>query len=163
EYQVHDRLLALVERLCSTRPLAMAIENLQWADPSTLLFLHRLARHADQLPLLLLLTSRPLPRHRDLAQLVPSLWQRGGPQPLARGPLGSDELTALVRTLAGGEPGPNLVRQVRATGGNPLFVGELLAALGQADSIRATDGGTVEIDGVALPSSLALTILHRLS
>src|SRR5262249_54753615 len=83
EYQVHDRLLALVERRCSPRPLAMAIENLQWADPSTLLFLHRLARHADQLPLLLLLTSRPLPRHRDLAQLVHSLEQRGGAERLA--------------------------------------------------------------------------------
>ena len=163
EFQILDRLLSLVERLCATRPVAIAIENLQWADPATLLFLRRLARHAHQMPLLLLWTSRRLPQSRGLEELVRSLESRGEVVRLTLEPLDPDELTALVRVLAGAVPGPNLVRQARAAGGNPLFVAELLAALAQAGAIRTTGDGTVEIGSVALPSSLTLTILHRLS
>jgi DNA-binding CsgD family transcriptional regulator/tetratricopeptide (TPR) repeat protein len=162
EFQITDRLLSLVERLCARRPTAMVIENLQWADPSTLLFLHRLARQVEQSPLLLVLTSRPVPWYRAQEQLMRSLEAKGNVTRLALSALAPGELTALVQALAGGEPGPNLVRQAQAAGGNPLFVHELIAALKQARAIHLREQ-TAEIGNVELPRSLALTILHRLS
>jgi predicted ATPase len=44
----------------------LAVEDLQWADPSTLLVLQRLGRRVGQLPVLLVCTTRPVPRSQEL-------------------------------------------------------------------------------------------------
>jgi predicted ATPase len=62
EFRVVEAILALVEELCAKGPVAMGVDDLQWADPSSLLVLSRLARHLDQLPLLLICSWRALPR-----------------------------------------------------------------------------------------------------
>src|SRR6516165_1505968 len=53
ENPVIDAALTLVEERCVASPLAVAVEDLQWADPASLLLLHRLGKVAAQLPLLL--------------------------------------------------------------------------------------------------------------
>jgi predicted ATPase len=61
---VVEVVLALVEELSAKGPL-VAIDDLQWADPSTILVLHRLGRAVHRLPVLLVCACRPLPRHRS--------------------------------------------------------------------------------------------------
>ncbi|MGH2658808.1 MAG: ATP-binding protein [Actinomycetota bacterium] len=64
EFRLMEAVLSLVEDLCARAPTAMAIEDLQWADPATLLVLHRLARLVPHLPLALLWTCRRFPDPR---------------------------------------------------------------------------------------------------
>ena len=165
EFRLVEALVALVEDHCARGPVALAIDNLQWADTETLLVLHRLSRIVGDLPLLLLGTCLPSPRRATLARLRQSLMERGSPL-IALGPLDSQAVAALVADVVGARPGPRLVRQAAAAAGNPFFVIELVAALSASDSIatESLTGGAsqAEIGSVALPPALKLTILHRL-
>ncbi|MEC3980617.1 BTAD domain-containing putative transcriptional regulator, partial [Amycolatopsis sp. H20-H5] len=62
-----DRLLSLVDELCTEAPLVLVVDDLQWADESSLLVWHRLCAATRQLPLLLVAASRPAPARGPLA------------------------------------------------------------------------------------------------
>jgi predicted ATPase len=66
EFRVVEAVVALVEELSARSPVMLAVEDLQWADPSTLLVLQRLGRRVAQLPVLLAGTARPVPRSQEL-------------------------------------------------------------------------------------------------
>src|SRR4029453_13341452 len=53
EFTVAEAIIDLVEQWCATGPVALLLDDLQWADPASLLVLHRLGRAIGQLPLLL--------------------------------------------------------------------------------------------------------------
>ena len=162
EFRVVEAVLTLVEELSTQRPLVVVIDDLQWADPSTMLVLHRLGRSARRLPVMLLCACRPLPRPPDLERLVTSLTdQRAGR--IVLGPLDDQAVAALVETLVGAAPGPRLLRQVAGAGGNPLFVTELVGGLADGGSLQSAADGRVDVAGAGVPPSLTITILHRLS
>lgn len=69
-FQLIESMCDLVEREAEIRPVAVAVDDVQWADPSSLLALYRLSRRVAYLPFVLLLGCRPLPRSRELARLV---------------------------------------------------------------------------------------------
>src|SRR4030095_17076276 len=50
-FRVLEAVLTLVERLCLSAPMVLAVEDLHWADPSTLLCLRPLCRRLAHLPL----------------------------------------------------------------------------------------------------------------
>jgi DNA-binding CsgD family transcriptional regulator len=162
EFRVVEAVLTLVEELSVETPLVVAIDDLQWADPSTILVLHRLGRAVHRLPIMLVCTCRPLPRPPELERLVTSLAGHGARR-LVLEPLDDPAVVTLVGTLVGAAPGPGLLRQVAGAGGNPLFVTELVGALTAGGSIRPTSDGGVDVGAVGMPPSLSLTILHRLS
>jgi DNA-binding CsgD family transcriptional regulator len=161
ELRVVEAFLDLVEELSARGPVALTVEDLQWADPSTLLVLHRLGRRIDRLPVLLVGTARPVPRSVELEACLEGLRANGATE-LMLGPLDQAAVAQLVEELVGAAPGPGLLRQVAGAGGNPLWVTELVAALLRDGSITRTDG-TAELTAVGIPPSLPLTILHRLS
>ena len=61
ESQLVDALVTLVEDYCARGPVAIGLDDLQWADGETLLVLHRLNRVVPQLPLFLVGACRPVP------------------------------------------------------------------------------------------------------
>jgi DNA-binding CsgD family transcriptional regulator/tetratricopeptide (TPR) repeat protein len=161
EFRVVEAFVDLVEELSARGPVALAVEDLQWADPSTLLVLHRLGRRIGRLPVMLVATARPVPRSVELAACLEGLRGNGAAE-LVLGPLDQAAVAELVQELVGAPLGPNLLRQVAGAGGNPLWVTELVAALLHDGAITQTDG-TAELTAVGVPPSLPLTILHRLS
>src|SRR5262249_22182592 len=68
----------------------------------------------------------------------------------------------LVADAVGAEPGPALLAEAAGAGGNPLFVTELVGALMQEGTVRVA-GGRAEVAHAALPPTLRLTIMRRLS
>ena len=53
-----DAVAEWLEELAATRPLVLALDDLHWADRSTLLLLRRLATRPQRVPLLLLGSAR---------------------------------------------------------------------------------------------------------
>ena len=87
--------VALLERRCAQGQVALLIDDLQWADAGTLLVVHRLCQAIQQLPLLVVVTRRPVPcggirqladapwtapRHRCETGLTPATLNGGCPK-----------------------------------------------------------------------------------
>jgi DNA-binding CsgD family transcriptional regulator len=161
QYRVVDAFVDLVERLALAGPVVLALEDVHWADTSTLLTIRSLARRLKYVSVALLVTLRPLPRAPELERLVAVLAADGADQ-LLLAPLGEHAVVELVRELTGAEPAARLLEEVAGAAGNPLFVSELVQALADEGAIEVVDGWA-EVREVSLPPSLRLTILRRLS
>jgi class 3 adenylate cyclase/tetratricopeptide (TPR) repeat protein len=125
----------LVVALAADQPLVLVVEDLHWAEPTLLDLLATLS--GLDAPALLLLTARP-----ELLDVRPD-W----PGIVRIGPLEASETERLLHELLGHQPDAQLVAR---TGGNPLFVHELVAFLRQ-------DG-----DDALVPSSLSGLLAARL-
>ncbi len=162
EYGRSEQLLGLVEEACARSPVMLVLDDLQWADTSSLTFVDRLSREIVGLPLVVVGAARLLPRRTELERLVAGLVARGGMR-LELGPLDQATCEALAARLTGGKPGPSVSERVAACGGNPLFVSELVAALAKEGSLAIDSNGRAEVASGEVPSTLALTVLARLS
>jgi adenylate cyclase len=105
----------------------VAIEDLHWADASTLALTGVLARSGVNL----LLSARP---EADLSE-IPG-------ERIDLAPLSRDSTAAIAATTLGGTPDAELeALLVERTGGNPFFVQELARALRDSGRIAARNGG----------------------
>jgi DNA-binding CsgD family transcriptional regulator len=154
-----EQLIVLVDELCLDGPVVLVVDELQWADRTTVAVWGRLVRSVRQLPLLLIGVTRPVPRRDDLR----SLFRLVGPaQRLRLGRLAEPAVLELVAALAGGKPGDELERLAADAAGNPLYLTELLDALTRSSCLDVDDAGVVELTGGATPDSLPEAIADRL-
>lgn len=119
KHRMLEALLALLSRMARERPVLLTVEDLHWADPSTLELLALLPGHVAGAKLLVLLSTRP--------ELQPSWPPAPTLHRLVLDRLPAAPTRALVRELARGHALPeDTVRQLAArTDGVPLFVEEL--------------------------------------
>jgi DNA-binding NarL/FixJ family response regulator len=156
-----ERMIEMIDRLCADGPVVLAVEDLQWADAPSLLVWSRLASAADQIPLLLIGTARPLPDPAELALMRDLVVRRGG-MALDLGPLAPDSVSVLGRNIFGGTPGPRLRAALACAAGNPLYARELAESLAR-DALVEVRGDTAELRGGvgAMPPSLHEAISNR--
>lgn len=162
QFRVVDAFGDLVEQLAASRPLLLALDDLQWADASSLLVLHAIERRSMGLPIVLIGAMRPIPTLGRLAQLVNADSDRAAVSHLMLPPLSAETVHDLAAAAVRAEPGPGLLDLLARATGNPLFVTELLSALLQEGAIEVRDG-IADVAVLALPPSLPVTILRRLS
>jgi DNA-binding CsgD family transcriptional regulator len=153
-----ERLLILVDEVCSRAPVMLIVDDLQWADPATVVALGRLARSVRQIPLLVVGMTRPVPVRDDLNALRRAVEPAGL---LHLQSLTDGEVAEFVAHAAGGVPGPRLLRLATGAGGNPLYLTELMDALARSRALQHEDG-CVELTGGRAPASLAAAIADRL-
>jgi class 3 adenylate cyclase/tetratricopeptide (TPR) repeat protein len=147
----HQRRLllsSLVEWVVSaahTVPLVIAIEDLHWADPSTLELIQLLVEQAASAPLLLLCTARP--EFRASWQLLTEITLR---------PLSVHNTRMMLQQVAGEKTLPEELATtvVERTGGVPLFIEELTRAV--------IESGIVEDAGRTIPATLHDSLMARL-
>jgi hypothetical protein len=119
----------VVVSLAEQRPAALFVDDAHWVDAVSLQFVDFLARRADELPLLVVVATRPaepgapselLDRLLDLPEMV---IQRPAP-------LGSSSVRTLVEERLGIVAEDDLVAEAAArTSGNPLLLRELVRTL----------------------------------
>ncbi|SHN45971.1 helix-turn-helix transcriptional regulator [Cryptosporangium aurantiacum] len=158
-----EQLFALIEQLCEQSPTLLVIDDLQWADPTTVALWGRLAKAARQLPLplplFLLGLARPTPQGDSLRALRRAV----EPGELVRlGPLADDDVTALLTSLTGARPGAELTRLADGAAGNPLYLTELIGALSRGSYLTETEPGTVDVVSGSAPRTLTAAIADRL-
>lgn len=152
----------LVEELCEDGPVVLALEDVHWVDVPSLAVVDRLASRLRHLPLLVLLSARPYPRSDHLEGLVGRLLPAGATHLRLR-PLATGAVAEVAHEVLGAPPDPQVVQQLAAAGGNPLFVTELLGALSRDGAIEIRDGHATLTRPTGVPSSVKLTVLRRLS
>jgi DNA-binding CsgD family transcriptional regulator len=149
----------LALNLSETRPLALAVDDLQWADPPSLRWLAYLARRLEGVHVCLLATLRPVEHeHPLLAELL------------------ADPATAIVRPNSLTVPSvAELVEQElgvdaeeafslachHATGGNPLLLRELLRSL--ADEGVAPVATSIPVVERLAPDAVTRSVRLRMS
>ena len=157
EYRTSEAVLALLDTWATAAPLVLVVENLHWADPSSLACLHRVAQAVSSQSILLLLTTRGTEGDPELVRLCDLVRRVELP------PLTDTAVAELASALLDGRPGPGLVRELARAGGNPLFVTELVRALGELGGIERRPAGEVEARSGLPVASLDVAILHRIS
>jgi predicted ATPase/class 3 adenylate cyclase len=140
-------------------PLLLCIEDLHWADPTTVELVSSLLDGIGDRPMLLIATSRPDAGSPLLGD------PRLATLPIER--LESAAVAAIVANVAAGLQLPREVEELieRKSDGNPLFVEELTRSLLQSDAFRS-DSGRIELVGplarIATPATLHDTLMARL-
>jgi eukaryotic-like serine/threonine-protein kinase len=120
-------LRGILERLAAIEPVVLSIDDLQWGDADSAVFLRELVHHPDPLPLLLVVTHRTESMGGDDAGIVaqvraaPAGLRAGDLRSIALGPLPDADARQLVEAL-GGASQELVVREGR---GHPLFLAEL--------------------------------------
>ncbi len=156
-----DDVLGLVRELCAEAPLVLVLDDLQWADDTTLRVWRYLSRETRQLPLLLVGACRPVPRPAALDDLL----DNDDIAVLALPPLTEDAAHELATELAGAPPGPGLQLLVSYGAGNPRYVREIVETL-LAQSMIVLDGVHAHLDGnscLTIPAPLGARITQYLS
>jgi class 3 adenylate cyclase len=129
-----DAWVSLFEELTTTRPAAVLVEDLHWAEGPLLDLLEHLLEYVHA-PLLMLGTARP-----ELLDSRPGFGGLRG-QTLVLEPLKSEASMELLSRLLGTDP-PNLLRDVVAEAeGNPFFMEEVLGSLIDRGLLEHQNGG----------------------
>ncbi|MCB8822829.1 adenylate/guanylate cyclase domain-containing protein [Microvirga rosea] len=158
--QKEATLEALVEhlaRLAAVRPVLMIVEDIHWADPTTLEFLGRVVRRLPALPVLAVYTFRP--------EFVPPWGRSDRAAMLVLKRLSPMEGRMLVAHLAHGQdlPARTLEQIVAKTDGVPLFAEELTMAVLEAHLMEPTASSARVSDPVlVLPDTLQDSLMARL-
>jgi DNA-binding CsgD family transcriptional regulator/tetratricopeptide (TPR) repeat protein len=159
-------LLGVVERLAAARPLVLAIEDLHWADRSTLDLLGFLVANLTEPAVVLVATYRSdeLGRHHPLRPVLAELDRHPTVERVELDRLDRAELGALLAGILGTPPAARLLDEVLARcDGNPFFAEELLAAASGggrrglsttlhdvlADRVEALSGPAQQVLGLA--------------
>ena len=147
-----EELLALLDITVASGPVVLVLEDLHWADRSTLDLVAFLAHNLGERRVLLVGTYRAetLAAEHRLRRLGAGLPRAAGATRLELGPLGREEVEALLQGRSR-PPLPPAVAEaiVTRSEGNPFFAEELLAAAGQG--------------GVDLPHGLRELLLQRVA
>ena len=155
------------EAIARRQPTVVFLDDLQWADHTTLDVLTLLAAHLADLPLLVLCAYRSdeLGRDHPLRRMRSDLRRAGRFREVVLEPLRPAETTALIARLLGTPPTPDLAALLQAhTGGLPFLVEELVAGLRSMGRLHETERGVALADagaGVPVPDTVRDLVLLR--
>ena len=153
----------LCANLAVRRPLVLAVDDAHWADASSLRFLVFLVTRLDELPLALVVATRP-EVHGPARDVLAGLAAEPAATVLQPAPLSAEGVAALVQAGLGEPPDPAFADAcVRATRGMPFLVSQLLVAL-REDGVRPVAGSAplVERQGARTVARWILVRLGRL-
>ena len=160
---------AFVETLrqaTSFAPLLLVLDDLQWADPSTLDVLSRLFDRLPESAICVAAAARePSREAHAVLQLLDSLPSDSVCERIHLTGLGRNEVGQLVAAIAGHEVDARFTTALHhETNGNPLFVREVLRSLLEARAIDQEDRswGSVSLEQLDLPVSVREVVARRL-
>lgn len=140
---------SFLQAASESRPIAILIDDLHWADSPSLELLQHLTEHARESRILLLCTYRDtdIDRTHPLSRVMLDLTRERLADRLQLGRLDAGETALLVVEALGGQAvSDELVSLVyKHTGGNAFFAEELARSLWERDGIAVGDAEDLEI------------------
>lgn len=159
-FAVFEQVATGLRLAAAARPLLLVIDDLQWADPTSLRLLAYLAVEARDADAALVLTCRSGPREEDLTRALSVVARSPGFTHLPLRGLSDSDSTLLVEGVLrrGGSPGMSreqLAALLERGGGNPFFTIELARLV--------TEDARLRTDRTALPPAVRETVGARLA
>jgi len=152
----------LVVNITDHAPVLVSVDDCQWADRDSLRFLAYLAQRIEGLPVTMLLAGRPAGWAAEAGALWAQLAARPAAVALYPRPLSQPAAVAWTREQLGAGAADEFCRACHtATGGNPLFLRELLRALDGA-GVSPSAAAAAEVQAVG-PAAIRRFVLHRLA
>ncbi|HMI49703.1 MAG TPA: AAA family ATPase, partial [Gemmatimonadaceae bacterium] len=155
-------------RLSAKQPLFIVLENLQWADASSLELLHFVARQIEGQKIVLVGTYNETERDSNpiLRTTEQSLLGLGSLTVRRLGPLDETEVDAIVQQMYGAEQAAtrHFSRMLYDwTRGNPFFVEETLKSLVDSGALKQVDGRWTgwEMQTLQLPATVREVVKAR--
>ena len=160
QFLLFDAVASFLVEIAEAHPLILVLDDLHWADASTLQLLRHVTRSSEEASLLILGTYREteVDQRHPLAQALAELRRARSLDSLRIRGLGEEDLAELISAQAGGEaPAIGVVRSIRErTEGNPFFVEELLRDVG------VEHDWSMAIARIGVPESIKDLLLRRL-
>ena len=165
--RLFESLYQVLRHVAAEVPLILTIEDLHWADPASLEFLHFLGRRLRHDRWLVLATYRPeeLAQAETLKRLREELSRGRLAQELALGPLSPAETGELLQeTLGALAPArEDLATWVyQSSEGNPFFTEEILRALIETSDAHIHRLDHAALSAIAVPATIREAILARM-
>src|SRR3954462_7457685 len=132
-----------VSALATLRPLAILIDDVQWADDDTLRLLRYAVRSDADRPIFLLLTVRPdeFAQVTEAVNFVADMERMGLVRRLRPGRFGAGETAELLQRVLGGPvEAPSAAAMHAQSEGVPFIVEELARAHREAGTLQLIDG-----------------------
>ncbi|MGH3380047.1 MAG: LuxR C-terminal-related transcriptional regulator [Actinoallomurus sp.] len=159
EPQVIDRLRAHLEARAGTGPVLVSLDDLHWADRTTVAALRVLPGDLGRRPVGWLLVRRTT--GRDASGRLFDLMEQEGAERCPLGALNDDTVTEIAIDVLGAKPDPGLVALATGAGGNPYLLTELLAGLLDEGAVRISDGRAC-LSSARLPERVRAGVARRL-
>ncbi|KYK27447.1 MAG: hypothetical protein AYK23_02315 [Candidatus Proteinoplasmatales archaeon SG8-5] len=170
-----DNVLLGIQRVCVDRPLLFFLDDLQWADPSSLALLHYLTRNTRDHKVLFLGTYRPEDivetsegRTHQLVTTMQNMNRENLLENIELTRMGPDDTAMMIRSALGNTSFDDvfLDKIFRETGGTPYFILEVVKLLIADGSISKNDDGSwvlrTELAELNIPTKIYDVVKRRL-
>ncbi|MFF3563591.1 ATP-binding protein [Streptomyces sp. NPDC002574] len=144
--ETDDQRLWLLDGIANTlqtqarrAPVAVLVDDAQWADPATLFALRTLPDRLSDAPILWVVAARPGSGRGEVARLVDALHDADA-KVITLAPLTAAALRQIAADALGAPPTAALLHLLHGSAGNPFLATELLRSLRDADAITVQDG-----------------------
>jgi len=168
--RLHWSFAQFLGQLAAQQPILLVLENLQWADSSSLELLHFVARHmgGERVALLCTYNETELDANPTLRATEQSLLSLGAARLMRLEPLTADALQELVREAFHADAASARALAGRLyswTRGNPFFVEEVLKALVESGALHEQNGSWLgwEAELPGLPRSIRDAVTARVN
>ncbi|MFL5738162.1 MAG: ATP-binding protein, partial [Actinomycetota bacterium] len=157
-----------LDRAASVRPLLLVLEDLHWADESTLSLIEFLTPALEHMPVLVVGTYRSVEvsASHPLARLMTGLARRGLVRRVRLNRLTSEGVAEMIRGLSHEEPPQALVEAIYSeSDGNPFFVEEVFLHLSESGKLTDERGRfrtDLTVSEVDVPESVRVLLGRRL-
>ncbi len=161
-YRLFDAFSSLLGDLSRDAPVLLVLDDLQWADHSSIALLRHMLVSRPETRLLVLATSRQGERstHTPLGQALGRLVEQGLLERVPLAGLLDADVAELCRSQTGRKLSPELVEAIRSeAAGNPFFVQELVRHLSEFDE----GAGLLSLARGELPDSVRAVVNLRLA
>jgi adenylate cyclase len=158
-----------VARVAREQPMLLVLEDLHWADDSTLSLLDHLTQRLSGLPLLVAVTYRDAELNvaSELAEALENLLRGRLATELRLTGLRREEVADILSSLSGQAPPAAIAAEFyRETEGNPFFVEELFRHLEEENRLYDSDGlfhTELRVAELEVPRSVRLVVERRLA
>ena len=162
-----DSVYNFIARRGVEKPRLLILEDLHWADESSLALLSHLSQRLSDLPLLIVATHRSseVEVRPELSRTLEDLVRGRLATQLRLEGLPADDVALMLKDLGGQNAPHAVVSEIYTeTGGNPFFVEELFRHLAEEDQLFDVTGKyrhALKIDEHEVPQNVRLVVGRR--